>query len=78
MNLTNKQAECLTAIHDITESQGYPPTTIELGAYLNVNPNTVCRHLAALRRKGYVQHPDGKKYRQTRLTDKAKALFKEG
>ena len=77
MGLTAKQAEYLTAIHDIAAAQGYPPNTIEVGAYLNVNPNTVSRHLAALRRKGYVQQPDGKKNRQTRLTDKARALFGE-
>ena len=77
-DLTVKQAECLTAIRDITAAQGYPPTIGELGAYLNVGPTTASLHINSLRKKGYVAPRVGGTMRQTRLTDKGTALFKEG
>lgn len=78
IGLTEKEAECLTAIHDITAAQGFPPNTTEVSAYLNVHRSSAYQRIANLRRKGYVEKPNGRKSRQTRLTDKAKALFKEG
>lgn len=77
VGLTAKQAECLTAIHDITAAQGYPPSLGELGAYLNVCRSTAHLHVSSLQEKGYVERKH-RSVRDTRLTAKAKALFKEG
>lgn len=78
MDLTTKQAECLTAIHDITRAQGYPPTNAELGAYLNVTLTAASYHVSNLRRLGYVEPRIDRKSRRTRLTDEGMALFRKG
>lgn len=78
VGLTAKQAECLTAIRDITKAQGYPPNMTELAAYLNVVPSTAQLHVGNLRKKGYLARGENGKHRTARLTDKARALFREG
>lgn len=55
MKITNKQNEVLTAIKEISKSNGIMPTLNELKDYLKYgNTSSVQRHTDALRKKGFL------------------------
>jgi repressor LexA len=59
-SLTQRQAEVLRALFDLTAENGYSPTLRELGAALgDIQPNGVLGHLRALERKGKIRRGPG-------------------
>jgi repressor LexA len=54
-DLTKKQNQMLQFIERHCESNGYPPTILEIGGYFKITIGTVQDHLEALRRKGYLK-----------------------
>jgi repressor LexA len=59
--LTRRQAQVLEVIQRSIEREGYPPTTREIGASLDIkSTNAVNDHLKALQRKGYLTRCEAK------------------
>jgi len=58
--ITDRQAEVLETIQELTDELGYPPTVKELGDRLRLRSTcTTQRHLDALERKGYITRQPG-------------------
>ena len=72
---TRKQVELLLAVREITESQGYPPSMVELAAFLNVGVSAVSTNAKNLRNLGYLAPNDRHQQRSSVLTDKAEKLL---
>ena len=54
-NLTDRQQEILTFIHQFRDENGYPPTLREIGKKFGISSTFgVKRHLDALVKKGYL------------------------
>jgi repressor LexA len=59
--LTDRQREVYEFIEDRIRAWGYPPTIREIGEHLGIrSTNGVADHLKALKRKGYLNHGEGK------------------
>jgi repressor LexA len=46
-------------ILEYTEGGGYPPTVAEIASHFGIWPRAAKKHLVALERKGYLNHPGG-------------------
>ena len=58
--LTRRQAQILQFIQDATESNGFPPTLVEIAREFGFrSPNAAADHLKALARKGAVDVTEG-------------------
>lgn len=54
--LTDRQRQCLNFCREFLQSNGYPPSRVEIAAALSVaSTNTADFHLKALARKGYLR-----------------------
>ena len=71
--LTDRQAEILQLVRDLTEASGYPPTRAEIARTMGFrSANAAEQHLRALARKGVIDISSGAS-RGIRLRDKTGA-----
>ena len=74
--LTERQAQVLTAIANSLEENGFPPTIPELCEQFGfASTNGMAEHLQALERKGYISRQP-MKARAIRLTDAGRAAVR--
>ncbi|MFZ5448797.1 MAG: transcriptional repressor LexA [Thermodesulfobacteriota bacterium] len=57
--LTDRQQEVLAFVEGFCSRQGYPPTVREVAAAFGIQPRAAADHLAALKRKGYLNREPG-------------------
>lgn len=57
--LTDRQQTVLTFVEEFCSHRGYPPTVREVAAAFGIQPRAASDHLAALKRKGYLNREPG-------------------
>jgi repressor LexA len=57
--LTDRQQTVLAFVEEFCSRQGYPPTVREVAAAFGIQPRAAADHLAALKRKGYLNREPG-------------------
>ena len=57
--MSPRQEATFEAIRKLTAENSYPPSFQELADELGVTRPTVCQHVRALRRKGWISQRDG-------------------
>ena len=76
MKVTKRQRACLTAIKEITEGQGYPPTLTDICCHMQISSRSTAKtHADHLRERGLVTWVDGQQ-RTLRLTESGMAALK--
>jgi len=57
--LTQRQKQVLEFVREYAEYGGYSPTVAEIATHFRIWPRAAKKHLVALERKGYLNHPGG-------------------
>jgi repressor LexA len=57
--LTDRQQSVLAFVEEFCARQGYPPTVREVAAAFGIQPRAAADHLAACKRKGYLNREPG-------------------
>lgn len=73
-SLTEKQQKILDYIHEYTTLNSCPPTIREIAGHFDISLKAIQDHIAALRKKGYIEHSE-KKSRTLRIIKNDNVAF---